>query len=216
MKITIKFLANNEVITVNVDSIHTLVEQFKELRMKIAMTDCKISLKDETTMYQCTVEICGVNGELLLKVIRFYFYEKAWELLQTMLAKLDTYQQLNQSKRDFQLLSELAKIFTINEEWDDSMLDSNVDYLQSLEDNIRCGQVTFKDSLTDTNVNRNRLATLLVASKLMNIQVDSDISNLESMIQVVIPDYRVNYRNYQKSLWEGLDQMLGYVNSICD
>lgn len=185
-----------------------------------AMSECHISLLDgEEKKMECHVEICGMTPELLLKVTRFFFYEKAWEILQTLTPHLSAYAEHKEGQlplNDLGILNQVCLVVMAGTPISETMLDKNADYLQSLEDSIRCGQVMFKDHLTDTNVNRERLATVLVAGMFESAKTNQEIQSLVDLIQVVAPEYTYEGTNTELALCAGLESMIGYVNSICD
>lgn len=211
MKLTVELTTNQQTIVADTNDMNSIERQFESIQMVAAVTDCCITLYDEEEVRcQTTVEICGITSELLMKTIRFYLYEMAWELFQTLLPTMTHFEDCSNTNEAFETLYHYCQAFIIGD------IDANIDYLQSLEDSIRCGQVTFKNGLTDTNVDRKRLATLIVASNFLFVESTKSASQLEDLVQVIVPSFYVDFSNLKKSLWTGLEEMIGYVNSICD
>ena len=211
MKLTVELTANQKTLVTDTNDLKSIERQFESLQMVAAVTDCCITLYDgEEVRSQTTVEICGITAEILMKTIRFYLYEMAWELFQTLLPTMTHFEDCTNTNEEFETLYHYSQAFVIGD------IDCNIDYLQSLEDSIRCGQVTFKNELTDTNVDRKRLATLIVASNFLYVESIERAIQLEDLVQEVIPSFCVDQSNIKQSLWTGLEEMSGYVNSICD
>lgn len=183
-----------------------------------AITNVQIALIDKSKkVFGCRVEICGLTAELLLKTCRFYFVEMAWEQLQIIKPKLASYQEHKAPlKQELSELYHCCQVVFMSDQPTAATLDEQVDYLQSLEDAIRCGQVTFVEHLTDTNINRERLATLLVASMFESAKNVQDYKRLEDAVQIVIPEFALGNGDASEALYDGLERMIGYVNSICD
>lgn len=215
----LSYNGKGKVISYDVESMKDLLHGLGEFQ-PAAITDCHIYLQEEgEAEFECNVEVLGMTPELLLKTARFFFYEKAWEylkLLEPRLATIHEYQLWDENDSTYQLLSKCCHIVTNNCIPEVTSLEKIVDYLQSLEDSIRCGQVTFEDTLTDTNVNKERLATLIVAGFLPSAQTATGIHAVKQLVQVVLPEFTITGDNMKAELYEGLEQMIGYVNSICD
>lgn len=221
MEIVFELNSNGKrkVISFAVEMMEDLLHGFGDFQ-PAAITNCHIYLKEQgQTELDCNVEILGATPELVLKTGRFYFYERAWgylKLLEPRFATVREYQLWDENDATYALFSKCCQIVTNCNIPEVKALEKIVDYLQSLEDSIRCGQVAFQDSLTDTNVNQARLATLIVAGLLPTIQTKAQIDAAEQLVQVVVPEFTTTAGNRKAELYEGLEQMIGYVNSVCD